>query len=252
MRAIDINCDLGEGAGHDDRLMPFVTSANIACGGHVGDADSMRAALELAAVHGVACGAHPSLPDREGFGRREQAVSVADIHTMVYEQTMALIRVASDGGWRLTHVKPHGALYNMAARHPHLARAVADAVRACDPQLALVGLAGSHSIREAAAAGLRAVPEAFADRAYQPDGTLVPRSLAHAVLEDDDAVCRQALAIARDHLVLTIDGIERPVTAETLCLHGDGARAAEMLQQIRRTFVAAGIDVRPFAAVRLI
>lgn len=243
---IDLNCDLGEGTGADAELMPLITSANIACGGHAGDAVTMKAAVELAHSHGVTIGAHPSLADRAGFGRRELSVDAASVRVLVGDQVRTLQLVAHACGARVMHVKPHGALYNMAARDATLARAVAEAVRDCDPALVLVGLAASHLIAEARACGLGIAAEAFADRRYQPDGSLVPRSLPGAVLDDEADVEVQALGLARDALVLCADGTSLAVRADTLCVHGDGPRAVQSLRAIRAALAKAGVAVRPF------
>ena len=243
---IDLNCDLGEGTGADADLMPLITSANIACGGHIGDAATMKTAVELAHSHGVTIGAHPSLADRAGFGRRELAVDVASVRALVGDQIRALQSVARACGARVTHVKPHGALYNMAARDATLARAIAEAARECDSALVLVGLADSHLIAEGRACGLRVAAEAFADRRYQPDGSLVPRSLPGAVLDHEADVEAQALGLARDGLVLCADGTSLAIRADTLCVHGDGPRAVQSLRAIRAALAKAGIAVRPF------
>ncbi|HVW21243.1 MAG TPA: 5-oxoprolinase subunit PxpA, partial [Opitutaceae bacterium] len=175
MRTIDLNCDLGEGGGEDERLMPLITSANIACGGHAGDAGTMRAALELARRHGVAAGAHPGFADREHFGRRELPVTGAGAAELVLAQVRALQAVAAQLELPLAHVKPHGALYNLAARSRPVAEGIAEAVRRADARLVLVGLAGGELLAAGRAYGLRVAAEAFADRGYRADGSLVPR-----------------------------------------------------------------------------
>ncbi len=177
MRFIDLNCDLGEGAGHDAELMPLITSANIACGGHAGDGPTMRTAVELALQHGVAIGAHPGLNDREHFGRREAPIAPTEARALVLAQIRALQLIMQPCGGRLVHVKPHGALYNMAGRDAALARAVAEAVREVDPRLVLFGLAGSQLLPAGCACGLRVASEVFADRTYQPDGSLTNKTL---------------------------------------------------------------------------
>jgi len=243
---IDLNCDLGEGMGADAELMPLITSANIACGSHAGDAATMKAAVDLARQHGVAIGAHPGFADRDGFGRRDETVGAADARKIVSDQIRALQEVAHAAGARVTHVKPHGALYNMAARDVVLARAIAEAVRDCDPALVLVGLAGSHLVAEAGPCGLRAAAEAFADRRYQPNGLLVPRSEPHAVLVDEADVAAQAVGLARDGRVVAVDGTVLGIRADTLCVHGDGARAVDALRVVRAALAASGVVVRPF------
>ena len=241
---IDLNCDLGEGTGTDAELMPLISSANIACGGHAGDVGTMKAAVELAHRHGVSIGAHPGFADREGFGRREQAVDVRAVRALVIDQIRALQTIAEACGSRLTHVKPHGALYNMAARDALLARGVAEAVRDCDSALVLVGLADSHLIAESRTCGLAAAAEGFADRRYMPDGSLVPRSQSGAILDNEADVEAQALGLARDGRVVCADGTSRAIRADTLGVHGDGPRAVQSLRAIRAAFAKAGISVR--------
>src|SRR6185436_7938879 len=182
-RAIDLNADVGEGCGQDAALMPLISSANIACGGHAGDTDSMQEAVALALAHGVAIGAHPSFPDRERFGRRDMQLSARELHECIVAQIESLVSVAQKQGTRLRHVKPHGALYNMAARDAELAETVVTAIRSVEPSLMLFGLAGSVMLTVAERLGLRAISEAFADRAYRPDGSLQPRNERGSVIE---------------------------------------------------------------------
>ncbi|MBZ9752396.1 5-oxoprolinase subunit PxpA [Deinococcus sp. HMF7604] len=239
----DLNADLGEGSAHEEAVMAFVTSANIACGGHAGDAETMRDSLRLAARHGVAAGAHPGFPDREGFGRRELHFAPAEVTAFVREQIEALKAVAAREGVTLRHVKPHGMLYNMAARDPALARAVAQAAH--DSGLPLYyGLAGDDSVmlRGARALGLTALGEGFADRGYALDGTLWPRSQAGALLPHAAAVA-QGVRIARQGQVQAVTGEWVRVPAQTLCLHGDGAEAAELARDLRAALEAAGVRV---------
>ncbi len=245
MHRIDLNCDLGEGAGHDAELMAFITSANIACGGHAGDADSMRTAVALAVRHGVAVGAHPGLNDREGFGRREQPLTPAQAHELVAAQVRALQQIARDAGARLTHVKPHGALYNMAARDAALAQAVAAAVREADPQLVLVGLAGSRLPAAGRACGLRVAGEVFADRSYEPDGALTPRSRPGALVTDEAVAAARVLRMVRDGRVRAADGTDVPVQADTVCIHGDGPRAVATARRLHQELRRAGIALLP-------
>jgi 5-oxoprolinase (ATP-hydrolysing) subunit A len=245
MPRIDLNCDLGEGAGHDEELMPLVTSANIACGAHAGDTTTMRNTVMLALQHGVAIGAHPGFADRENFGRRELAVSPSEIHTLVVEQTRALQEIAHRCGAAVTHVKAHGALYNLVARDPANARAVAEAVQVCGRELVLFALAGSVAAQAAEELGLRVAHEVFADRTYQPDGSLTPRSRPDALIADEVDAVRQAMSLVTDGRVRAPDGTEISVRADTLCLHGDGIHAVEFARLIRRAFFAAGIEVRP-------
>ncbi len=248
MARIDLNCDLGEGAGHDEELMPLVTSANIACGAHAGDEATMRATLALARRHGVAVGAHPGFADRENFGRRELALPPEEIIRLVVAQTQTLQRLAAEQGVRVGHVKPHGALYNLAARDAAVARAVAEGVRACGAELVLFGLAGSASLAAAAAVGLRGASEVFADRTYQADGSLTPRSRPDALIADEGTAVAQVLRFVRDGRVRSVGGAEVAVRADTVCLHGDGAHAVAFARRLRTELAAAQVDVRAFGA----
>ena len=242
--SIDLNCDLGEGASHDAELMPLVSSANIACGAHAGDEETMRRTIALALRHGVAIGAHPGYADRENFGRTEQNLPPAAVGELVRGQLIALQRLAAEQGAALTHVKPHGALYNQAARDPALADAIAAAVAEVDPSLVLFGLAGSHSLAAAEARGLATASEVFADRTYRPDGSLTPRTQPGALIDNAAAACAQALRLARDGLVRTTDGREIPLRADTVCLHGDGPHAVAFALCLRNALASAGIEVR--------
>lgn len=248
MPAIDLNCDLGEsyGAwqmGQDEAVLGFITSANIACGFHAGDANIMRGTVLAAVAHGVAIGAHPSLPDLQGFGRREMQVSADEVHALVLYQIGALSAFARAAGTALAHVKPHGALYNMAARDTGLADAIANAVRAFDVGLILVGLADSELTRAGARAGLRVAHEAFADRRYRSDGSLVPRREVGAVIHDVDAALAQALGIAARGKVQADDGSIIDLRADTICVHGDRPDAALFAERLQRGLIAAGFAV---------
>jgi 5-oxoprolinase (ATP-hydrolysing) subunit A len=253
MRRIDLNCDLGEsyGAwsmGEDAAVLAHVSSANIACGFHAGDPDTMRRTVRLAAAHGVAIGAHPSLPDLQGFGRREMAVSADEAHALTLYQIGALSAFAKSSGTRLSHVKPHGALYNMAARDPALAAAIAAAVAEFDGSLILVGLAGSALPEAGRAAGLAVAAEAFCDRRYRSDGSLTPRREAGAVIHDVDAAVAQGLSIALHGEALTADGSKVMISADTLCIHGDKPDAAAFARRLRTALADAGVDVRALGA----
>jgi UPF0271 protein len=243
-RSIDFNCDLGEGCANDADVMPFISSANIACGAHAGDIASMRATLRLCAAHGVSAGAHPGYADREHFGRRALALSREQIRSLLHEQLERIAEIALAEGVALVHVKPHGALYNQAAADAALADAIAEAVRAFDPELILVGLAGSRLIAAGLAHGLRVAHEAFTDRRYQSDGSLAARGQPGAVIESADAAIAQALAIVRGESIACIDGTALRVHADTLCLHGDGSDAAGFAGSLRAAFDDAGVMVR--------
>ncbi|HEY9225191.1 MAG TPA: 5-oxoprolinase subunit PxpA, partial [Gemmatimonadaceae bacterium] len=229
---IDLNCDMGEsfGAyriGADDDVFPFITSANVACGFHGGDPTVMRTTLAKAKAHGVAVGAHPGFPDLIGFGRRNMDLTPDDVYDLVVYQVGALLGFAIAAGVELQHVKPHGALYNMAAAKRELAAAIARAVRDVDPQLLLFGLPGSHLISEAESAGLATAGEAFADRNYMRDGSLVSRRRPDAQVHDADEAVRRAIRMVREGKVTSIDGDDISLKVDTICLHGDGPHAAE-------------------------
>ena len=229
---IELNADIGEGC-DDAALMPYLARVSIACGGHAGDAVSMADALRLAAAHGVAVGAHPSYPDRAQFGRRVlAAASDGDIAAWVTQQTEALAEQAARLGLRLAHVKPHGALYNVAARDAGVAEAIAQAVAALDAGLIVLGLSGSRLIAAAQAAGLGVLNEAFADRRYQATGQLVSRETPGALVIDPVRAARQALALARGEPVATLDGSSLRVRADTLCLHSDTPNALNIARAI--------------------
>src|SRR5262245_28030907 len=250
---IDLNADVGEsfGAyklGHDEALIPLITSANVACGFHAGDPSVMRATVALARECRVAVGAHPGFPDLVGFGRREINASPREIEDAVAYQIGALAGIAAAEGARLQHVKAHGALYNMAVRNSSLADAIARATAAVNRTLILLGLPGSELIAAGRRAGLRTASEGFADRAYQRDGTLVPRSEAGAVIDDVDTVVRRAVMMATEHTVIAIDGSRVTIDIETICVHGDTPGAAALASRIRHALAEAGIDVRPMGA----
>jgi UPF0271 protein len=247
MTTIDLNCDMGEGEASDPRIMPFVTSANVACGFHAGDAATMRRTVRLAREHGVSVGAHPSYLDREGFGRRTLEVPMEQVRDEVVYQIGALWGICRAEGVRLAHVKPHGALYNAAAGNAALARAICDAVRAVDRSLVLVCLAGSPMVDLARQLGLACAEEAFADRAYTREGTLVPRSAPGAVLHDPREVSNRAVRIVREQRVTSIDGSEVSLRAQTLCVHGDTPGAEKLVAAIRARLDTEGIEVRPLA-----
>lgn len=246
---IDLNCDLGESfgpwpMGADEAVMPHITSANVACGAHAGDPSVMRRTVRLAREAGVAVGAHPGFPDLQGFGRREMKLDPRDVEDFVLAQIGALWAIARAEGMTLQHVKPHGALYNMAARDRALADAIARAIRAFDPQLTMFGLPNSPMTDAARDAGLRIAAEGFADRAYQGDGSLTPRTTPGAVIHDADAVVDRAVRMARDGVVLTSGGQEIRMRVDTICVHGDTPGAAELARRIRAGLEHAGIVVR--------
>lgn len=241
---IDLNADLGEGYDSDEALLDLVSSANIACGWHAGDAQTMRQCARWAVSKGVAIGAHPSFFDREHFGRVEMALSPDAVRSTVLYQLGAMSAIAQSEHGRLAHVKPHGAMYNQAARDPAMADAIASAVRDFDPTLTLFGLAGSELIRAAQRAGLQAVEEAFADRGYRADGSLVPRTQPGAFIDSEDEMIERILQMINEKRVRAVDGSWCPLNAQTLCLHGDGPHALAFAGRIRETLDQAGIAVR--------
>jgi UPF0271 protein len=251
---IDLNCDMGEsfGAwplGQDAALMPLITSANIACGFHAGDPLVMARTVALAREHGVALGAHPGYPDLQGFGRRTLDMTGPELEAAVLYQIGALAGFAQAAGGALTHVKPHGALYNRAAGDPATAEPIARAVRRFSSDLILVGLAGSGLLEAGRAAGLRVAAEAFADRAYEAGGTLRSRRLPGAIHPDPATAAAQALSIVRDGQVRAYDGTLVPIQADTLCIHGDTPDAPAYARAVRAALEGAGIAVVPLAPV---
>jgi len=243
---IDLNCDLGEGFGiyrwgNDREVLKYITSANIACGCHAGDPLVMAETVELAAAAGVAVGAHPGYPDLQGFGRRAMAYSPTEVYHYVLYQLGALAGIAKAKGTRVAHVKPHGALYNQAAADIGLAKAVARAVRDFDPGLVLYGLAGSELLKAGEELGLQVAGEAFADRAYQDDGSLVSRLDPRGVLRDLKAMAAQALELVLKGRVISVNGKEVRVKADTLCIHGDTPGAWEAAREIHRALKEQGV-----------
>ena len=243
MPHLDFNCDLGEGCGSDADIVPLISSASIACGAHAGDEATMRAAIRLCRDHGVAIGAHPSFEDREHFGRRELALDREGIARLVQSQLARLAAIAAEEGTRIAHVKPHGALYNLAARDRGVADAIAAAIVAFDPSLMLYGLSGSQLTTAGEAAGLRVAHEVFAERGYDADGTLAPRGAAGAVIENLDAALAQVRSLLHEGIVIARDGSRVPLRADTLCLHGDRADAAGFARALRKALDADGVIV---------
>jgi len=246
---IDLNCDMGEAfgiyrLGDDAELMRSITSANVACGFHAGDPVIMRQTVLLAREHGVRVGAHPSFPDLQGFGRRVMELSPAETRDCVLYQIGALSAFAKAAGIRLQHVKPHGALYNVAARDPEVARAIAEAVAEAGDDLILVGLYGSELIEAGRRVGLRVAQEAFADRAYNEDGTLVARRLPGSVIHDAEEVAKRVLQMVEGKAI-TITGREITLKPDTICLHGDVPGAGRLAGYLRRRLEEAGVKLTP-------
>ena len=239
---VDLNADVGEG-GPDDRLIPLVSSVNVACGFHAGDPESIRAAVDLAARSGAAIGAHPSLSDREGFGRRDLPVTAESARALTLYQAGAVQAIARAASRPLAHVKPHGALYNRAARDPILAEAIAAAVRDLGPGTRLYGLPGSEMERAAARRGVPFVAEAFADRTYRPDGSLTPRGEPGAFVTDPLEAARRVVGMLLEGRVRATSGEWVPLRADTICVHGDGPHAVDFVTALREAFRSEGIVV---------
>ena len=229
---IDLNCDLGEGIGNDKAIMPYITSANIACGFHAGDEQTMRETLRLAKRFGVNAGAHPSWNDRENFGRKEMNVLPEEAEKLVIQQIRISMAIAKEEGVTLTHVKPHGALYNQSAKDIELATAIARAVKTSSVNLILVGLAGSRSIEAGREMGIRVAAEGFPDRGYNADGSLMSRLLPGAIIESPEEVARYAIELVKTGRM------------DTLCLHGDHPNAAENAKLLREVLEKNGVEVR--------
>jgi UPF0271 protein len=245
---IDLNADVGESfaswpKGDDERLIPLVSSVNIACGAHAGDPATITRTVRLALAHGATIGAHPGYPDLAGFGRRDLDMAADDLEASLIVQIGAVQAVARSQGASVRHVKPHGALYNRAAGDPGLAATIAAAIARLDKDLVLVGLAGSALLDAGRSAGLAVRAEGFADRSYEPDGSLRDRRLAGAIL-GPAAAAAQAVSIARDRSVTTGDGGRLPIEADTICIHGDGADAVATAVAVRAALAAAGVDIR--------
>lgn len=243
MMNIDLNADLGEGCASDGELLTLVSSANIACGFHAGDAQTMLTSVREALKNGVAIGAHPSFPDRENFGRTAMTLPAETVYAQTLYQIGALAAMARAEGGVMRHVKPHGMLYNQAAKDPQLADAIAKAVYACDPALILVGLAGSELVRAGERYGLVTRQEVFADRGYQADGSLVPRTQPGALIEDEDQSLAQTLGMVETGRVKSITGEWTSVVAQTVCIHGDGEHALAFARRLRSAFEARRITI---------
>jgi 5-oxoprolinase (ATP-hydrolysing) subunit A len=241
---VDLNCDMGEGMTTDGAIYPLISSANIACGGHAGDSDTMRRAVDAALRHGVAIGAHPSYPDRAGFGRTELPhLRLNELPEILTAQLEELQAVCREFGTALHHVKPHGALYNRAARDPVVGEIICRVIAGFDPSLLLYGLSGSGLKRQAQDWGLVFVSEVFSDRTYQADGSLTSRTEPNALIKDPAVMMQQVLMMLKERRVRTMDGIAVPIAANTICLHGDGAHAVEFARTIREGLDQNGITI---------
>ena len=249
MPTIDLNCDMGEAFGNypmpnDEKLLDYISSASIACGFHAGDPNVMQTTVNAALKKGVAVGAHPGLPDLQGFGRREMQVSAKEVYQMVLYQVGALHAFVKAAGGRLNHVKAHGALYNMAGRDPSLARAIVDAVHDFDPGLILFALANSEMVVAAKQTGLTYASEVFADRTYQDDGSLTPRTQENALITDEKQSLTQAMMMVNKQQVVSANQKIIPLKADTLCLHGDGVHAVEFAKTIHENLLKEGINLK--------
>ncbi|MFA4867048.1 MAG: 5-oxoprolinase subunit PxpA [Pedobacter sp.] len=247
--SVDLNCDMGESfgnyqIGNDEAIFPYITSANIACGFHAGDAAVMKKTVKLALKYNVEIGAHPGLPDLQGFGRREMAISTEEAYDLVIYQIGALMGFVKSEGGVLHHVKPHGALYNMAAVNAGIAEAVAEAVYKIDPTLVLYGLSGTELIKAGSKIGLRVANEVFADRTYQDDGNLTSRKLHNALICDVGQAVAQSLRMVRKGLVTSVNGLDIAIKADTICLHGDTEHAATFAAKIHTAFKEKNIGLQ--------
>lgn len=244
-RVIDLNCDMGEGIGNDEGIMPYISSANIACGYHAGNEETIWQTIELAIRYNVSVGAHPSFLDKENFGRKKIDVSPEEVYELVTQQLILFDEIASEAAINMQHVKPHGALYNMSAKDSSIAKAVANAVKDHNTHLVLFGLSGSHSINEAKKIGLKTASEVFADRTYQDDGSLIPRSQPHALVEYADKAVQQVFQMIKERTITTLSGKVIPILAETICIHGDGKNATEFAKQINEALKKEHVAIQP-------
>jgi UPF0271 protein len=240
---IDLNCDMGEGYTTDAMIMPLISSANIACGYHAGGGELMRQTIRLAMQHQVAIGAHPSFDDKEDFGRREMQLSSEEIHQLVTDQINSILKAAEAEGARLSHVKPHGALYNMAAKDAMVADAISRAIKEIDASLILYGLPNSASETSASQYGLEFYREVFSDRTYTDEGLLTPRSQPNAMIETAERSVEQVLKIILQKTILSTTGLEIPIKADTVCIHGDGEQAVVFAQEINKALHQNNITI---------
>lgn len=248
MLSVDLNCDLGESfgfykIGNDKEVLKHITSANIACGYHAGDHNVMMATVKMAKAHGVGIGAHPGFPDLHGFGRREIKMSAEEIYNLTVYQIGALSAIAKACGTKVVHVKPHGALYNMAAKEKAIADAVARAVADVDPSLVLFGLAGSSLVKAGKRKGLQVAEEVFADRTYQQDGSLTPRTQSNAMIHNADLAINRVTRMIREGKVEAVDGTDLDIQADTICIHGDEPQALDFAVKLKAALRAEGIKV---------
>ncbi len=242
---IDINCDLGEGMGNETAIMPLISSVNIACGFHAGNPATMLSVVQLAKKQGVAIGAHPSWDDREHFGRRIMQVAPRDLYALIIYQVGALAAICKAEKVPLHHVKPHGALYNQAATDPQLAKVIATAIHDFDPSLLLYALAGSRLVEAGEKAGLQTASEVFADRTYNSEGLLTPRTQPNALITETAKATAQALLLVKEQKVKATDGTLLSLRADTICIHGDGAHAPEFARALHHAMLSESISIHP-------
>lgn len=240
---IDLNCDLGEGCGNDHLIMPFISSANISCGYHAGDEQSMREAMLLAKQYNVAVGIHPSFPDKENFGRKEMMIEAHVLKNMIADQIVLFKKIASELNVVPVHIKPHGALYNMSAKNIEIARIIAQTVCIIDPSLIIYGLANSQSALAAERYGLKFCHEVFADRTYTDEGLLTSRSIPNALIDDEATSLNQIVQMIKAKSVTSTSGKIIPIQADTICIHGDGAHAVRFAQTIHQHLITTGITI---------
>ncbi len=254
MYFVDLNCDLGESFGNykcgmDEEVIPFISSANVACGFHASDPIVMTKTVALAKKNDVAVGAHPGYPDLVGFGRRNLAASPEEVKAMVQYQVGALQAIARAQGMKVCHVKPHGAMYNMAGKDKKLAEAICEAIYEVDPRLILLGLSGSEMLKAAERIGLRAAKEVFADRAYEEDGSLVARSKPGAMITDEDEAIQRVIRMIKEGKVTAISGRDIEVQADSICVHGDGEKALAFVEKIRKALIQEGVEIKALGEI---
>lgn len=254
MYFVDLNCDLGESFGNykcgmDEKVIPFISSANVACGFHASDPIVMTKTVALAKKNDVAVGAHPGYPDLVGFGRRNLAASPEEVKAMVQYQVGALQAIARAQGMKVCHVKPHGAMYNMAGKDKKLAEAICEAIYEVDPRLILLGLSGSEMLKAAERIGLRAAKEVFADRAYEEDGSLVARSKPGAMITDEDEAIQRVIRMIKEGKVTAISGRDIEVQADSICVHGDGEKALAFVEKIRKALIQEGVEIKALGEI---
>lgn len=244
--SIDINCDMGEGMGNESYVMPFISSANIACGGHAGTAESIKRTIEIAQKNNVAIGAHPSYNDKENFGRVSQFISVLELAELIAEQYYQFEKIANQLGAPIHHVKLHGALYNDCAKDALLSKTFIQTIQAIDPTLIIYGLSGSHTIQEAIMAGQPFAREAFADRTYQNNGQLTPRYLDHAMIDETEQVVNQVTTLIKQNKVVSIQGDFIDLKVDTICIHGDGPNAIAFSEAIFEALKNNHIEIKKY------